>query len=250
MTGFGYCHVAISPMRAEASDRAEIVSQLLFGEPIEILEIHEQWRKIRSYIDNYEGWIDEKHLTPLREKAFFRWLDTITTEHQLIRRLQTPLGTMRIFRGAFVSVELTNTFSIGDHHYEWLDDEAPFPTSIVELAQDYLNTPYLWGGKSPFGIDCSGFMQVIHRLFDINLPRDAYEQQEHGSLIPFGEQQASDLVFFENASGKIHHVGLLINENEIIHASGFVRIDDFTKEGIIRRTDGYLSHRFHSIKRI
>lgn len=248
-TIFAYCCVAVSPMRKDASDASEMVSQLLFGEPVEVLKITDNWIQLRAYNDNYEGWVDEKHVRFLREKEFHKWLDGLTTEHQFQRLLQTESGPLRIVRGSFVPSEVSLTFSIGSEQYEWLDAETPFKQSKIDLAKEYLNTPYLWGGKHIFGIDCSGFTQIIHRLLDINLPRDAYQQVELGQTIPFGEQEAGDVAFFVNANGRVHHVGILLAPNEIIHASGFVRIDDFNQEGIIRRTDKKRTHQFYCIKR-
>lgn len=246
---FAYCCVAISPLRKEAADASEMVSQLLFGEPIEVLKIADNWIHIRTYSDNYEGWVDEKHVRFLREKEFYRWLDGLTTEHQFQRLLKTETGTLRIVRGSFVPSEVSPVFTIGSDQYEWLDTEVPFDQTKTAVALDYINTPYLWGGKHIFGIDCSGFTQIIHRLFDINLPRDAYQQVEHGQTIPFGEQEAGDVAFFVNANGRVHHVGILLAPNEIIHASGFVRIDDFDHEGISRRIDKKRTHQFYCIKR-
>lgn len=250
MRQFAYCFVAISPLRAEASDRSEMVSQCLFGEPLECISIENQWVKVRSYFDNYEGWMDVKHIHFLRDKAFNRWLDGLTTEHQLMRSLHTPLGPMRIVRGSFVPTEMNESFQIGDQQYAWLDQEEKQLDNAVDYALTYLNTPYLWGGKTPFGIDCSGFIQVIHRLVDVNLPRDAYQQYELGGDVPWGEQQTGDLAFFHNEAGKIHHVGLLLDAQTIIHASGFVRIDQFAQAGIIRTVDNVLSHRLAAIKRL
>lgn len=247
---FAFCHVAIAPIRAENSDRAEMVSQLLFGEPVEILENKDQWRKVRSMMDGYEGWTDEKLLLTLTEKEVYRWLDGITTEHAAERTILGPFGLQRIGRGAFVSVELTPHFAIGPHRYEWQDGEEPFPHAISDLAMSYLNTPYLWGGKTLWGIDCSGFTQIVYRIFDHNLPRDAYQQIEMGRDIPFAEKQPGDLAFFMNDAGRIHHVGILLENDTIIHASGFVRIDQLTEAGIIRVTDQQLTHRLNAIRRL
>lgn len=249
MEKFAYCKVAVSPVRADHSDRAEIVTQLLFGEIVTILEIHEQWLKIQSYADHYEGWIDGKQVRPLSKKEFSRWFDGMTTETALTRQLETPWGKQLITRGAFVPLE-GPAFNIGNDQFRFLDEEDELPSSPVELALRYENAPYLWGGKTPFGIDCSALMQLSFRFFGINLPRDASQQVDVGMEIPFGEQQAGDVAFFINQAGKIHHVGLLLSPDTIIHASGWVRIDDFSNEGILRRPDGEISHRFYCIKRL
>lgn len=251
ITKYFYCSFAISPLRKENSDASEIVSQLLFGEIVELIEEKEQWRKVRSFHDNYEGWTDVKLLSPLTQKEVNRWIDGLTIEHSDFRIVLGPKGKQILPKGSFRSVEKRTTFNIGNNNYTYLDDEnSIFPSSPAEFAVSYLNAPYLWGGKSAFGIDCSGLTQTVFRLFDKKIPRDAYEQEEMGIEITYGEHQKDDLVFFINATNKIHHVGILISENELIHAHGFVRIDDFTEEGIQQKDSKTLTHKLYSIKRV
>jgi cell wall-associated NlpC family hydrolase len=250
MEGFAYCKLAVAPVRAEASDRAEIVTQLLFGEVIEILGRDQQWMNVRTYHDNYEGWIDGKQVHALSQKEVSRWQDGLTIESSFVRRIGTPWGDQWITCGAFVPLENTGEFNIGRDRFTFLDAPQPAPKDIFELVQRYVNAPYLWGGKTPLGIDCSGLMQTVHRYFGINLPRDAAQQAEHGQEIAFGEHAAGDLAFFQNKNGRVNHVGLLLDEQTIVHASGWVRIDDFTAEGIFRRFDRQLSHSLYSIKRL
>lgn len=250
-----FCSASIAPLRSEPSDAAEMVSQLLFGEPVSVIENSEQWWKVRSLIDNYEGWTDFKLLTEVREKDLKRWMDGLTVEPSFSRTINGEFGKQRISRGSFVPFSDEKSFSIGKHEFSF-EDESNFEINsdrtqaVIDLATDYLNTPYLWGGKSTMGIDCSGLVQTVFRCVELNLPRDAYQQEEHGTSVDFDDRQAGDLVFFINSKQKVHHVGILINENEIIHAHGFVRIDDLTAQGIKRRTDDVLSHKFHSIKRL
>lgn len=243
-----FCKVSISPLRSGASDGAEMVSQLLFGEIITVQEINEPWAKVQTLADGYEGFIDFKHFQSLSEKEVRRWNEGLSTLKDRELRLQTPWGIQRVCRGSFVP-ESENDFQIGPHSYAWLDSPECKWDSPIDYAIDYLNTPYLWGGKSPFGIDCSGIVQVIYRFQGFNLPRDAHEQAEHGEEIDFEDRKAGDLAYFSK-NGKITHVGILDTADSIIHAAGFVRKDSFTRQGIVRSTDEILTHSLTCIRRL
>lgn len=245
-----YCKASIAPVRGDASDRAEMVTQLLFGELVEILETLNQWVKIRSFMDGYEGWIDSKQIQDLREKEVSRWLDGLVVEHSEFRIVDGPEGKQILPKGFFRPGDGEEVFHIGKFEYRFLNSEDPDPLSLIDFALTYLNAPYLWGGKTPFGIDCSGFTQQVHRVFHYQLPRDASQQQEVGQDIDFEDREAGDLAYFISDSGNIHHVGLLVNRDEIIHAHGYVRIDAFSSIGITRKIDGVHSHKLHSIKRL
>lgn len=247
---FGYCFVSISPVRAENSDRAEMVTQLLFGELIQIVEIKDNWTKIITYHDHYEGWIDTKHFIKLTDKEVKKWLDNQSFLLSESLQLKTPWGNQTIVRGAYVGIQ--NEFNIGNQFFsleENQDDKLNIP-SPFELATEYLNTAYLWGGKSPFGIDCSGLTQQVYRYFGLSLPRDASEQISIGRNIEFDEAQKNDLAFFKNKDGKIIHVGIIGDHHRIIHASGHVRNDLLTSEGILIESTQYFSHYLAEIKRV
>lgn len=247
---YAFCKASIAPVRGEASDHSEIVTQLLFGELVEITEVSNQWLKIRSFMDGYEGWIDSKQVQDLREKEFSRWLDGLVVEHSEFRIIEGPEGKQILPKGFFRPSDGEETFHIGKIPYRFLNEEEGVPNSIIDFAKSYLNAPYLWGGKTMFGIDCSGFMQQIHRVFNYQLPRNSSQQAELGLEIDFEDREAGDLAFFISEAGNIHHVGLLINKDEIIHAHGYVRIDDFSSKGITRKIDEVHSHKLHSIKRL
>lgn len=248
---FGYCKVSISPVRAENKDQAEIVTQLLFGEIIQIKEITGSWCKIITFFDNYEGWIDIKHFLPLTQKEVKRWSDGLDYEKSIVRTLVTPWGKQRIVKGSFIPFESEGEFKIGNDSFQFLEPALNDSyNSVYELAAEYLNTPYLWGGKSPFGIDCSGLTQIVFRFFEKNLPRDASQQIDHGMEVEFSEIISGDIAFFHNKEGRIIHVGILNGEGAIIHASGCVRIDKFTKEGIVHSETGYLTHSLNIVKRL
>jgi hypothetical protein len=249
-TQLAFCKVNISPVRANNSDVAEMVTQLLFGEIFEVLEFEKSWCQILIYKDNYEGFIDVKHIELLSPKESTRWLDSQTLEANLLRQLRTPWGIQWITRGAFVG-ESNQDFIIGNHSFSFIDNlpNVVF-NSISDLAIEFLNTPYLWGGKSPFGIDCSGFTQIVFRFFEINLPRDAYQQVELGLNVEFSEKLPGDLAFFTNNKGKVIHVGIILENNQIIHASGQVRIDNFIETGILNESKKEITHTLYAIKRV
>lgn len=248
---YAYCFVSSSPLRSEGRDTAEMVSQLLFGEPVQILEEQTPWVKVETVLDSYQGFADSKHFRALSEKEFKRWMDGLSILPSLTCELSTPWGMQHLVRGAFIPFERSKTFSIGKDQF--IFNEKPQVVtwkSIEEAALSYLNSPYLWGGKSPFGIDCSGFTQTVLRFFDINIPRDASQQVECGREIPFEEKESGDLAFFKNSADKIIHVGFCGEDNTFIHASGRVRVDKLTADGILHSETNELTHHLHSIRRM
>jgi len=245
---YGFCLVAIAPIRRAPSDTSEIVSQLLFGEPIEVQEYGRPWVKIQSYLDGYEGYIDGKHILPLTPKELKKWSDSKIYLATPFSYLQTPWGKQLISKGSLVGD--SPQFKIGDFDFELHASPLSSSNDLWENALDYLNSPYLWGGKSIFGIDCSGFTQAIFRLQGINLPRDAYEQEELGESIEFSESKSGDLAYFTNKEGKVIHVGIIGENNQIIHASGRVRIDELKENGIWNEEMELMTHSLSSIKRV
>ncbi|MFN5416313.1 MAG: NlpC/P60 family protein [Flavobacteriia bacterium] len=247
---FAFCKVAISPIRKENADPSEMVSQMLFGEVVEIIEIKDNWTNVRTFCDNYEGWTDTKHLLPLTTKELNRWLDGIGILGDLIAEIETPWGNQIITKGAFVPDNENDTFNIGNNQFKFISHFNKTKHELKSFALSYLNAPYLWGGKSPLGIDCSGFTQTVYRYIQKNIPRDAYQQADFGLEIPFSESELGDLAFFTNSKGKITHVGIILEDQKIIHASGWVRIDELKADGIYKSDSSEKTHDLFVIKRI
>jgi gamma-D-glutamyl-L-lysine dipeptidyl-peptidase len=255
---YGISNLSLAPVRAEASDKSEMVTQLLFGEHFEIIGKKNQWRKIRIAYDDYTGWVDEKQFISVPEEVYsrlsgqplFSTLDLV--QIVLSNNTMTPLvmgSNLPFFDGShcYLGDEKLNY----DGHVKELSPDHINKNSIVETAFTYLNSPYLWGGRSPFGIDCSGLTQMVYKLNGIRLKRDASQQAEQGYTLNFLEEaEPGDLVFFDNPEGKIIHVGILIPQGQILHASGKVRIDRLDHHGIFNEATKKYTHKLRLIKRL
>lgn len=244
---FAFCFVGIAPLRAKASDEAEIVSQLLFGESIRVHKLNNNWAEVSTIKDEYRGFVDPKQLLPLSELQFDEWALGNQYLSDFYTKIKSPHGPQIISRGSYIGNN--DKFQIGEWNYELEVHENKSYHSAWEIAKDYLNTPYLWGGKSVFGIDCSGFTQSVFRLIHIELPRDASQQALCGKKVKFNDQKSGDLAFFQNEDKRVTHVGIVGANSMIIHASGHVRIDTLSEDGIWNDTLSIHTHKLHSIRR-
>lgn len=251
---FGICNLANIPLRIEPSDRSEILSQVLFGEHFKIIERHNQWVKIKLFFDNYEGWVDEKQFKILSQADYTKLsneeivlnadlINYITNDSHFL--MPIPLGSSL----SFLKFPEINTD-------KYIFDGLKFSgqnkkSDIIATSHLYLNAPYLWGGKTPFGIDCSGFTQMVYKLNGYKLLRDAKQQVNQGEPLSFIEEsEPGDLAFFDNDEGNIIHVGIIMQNNYIIHACGRIRIDRLDHSGIFNAELNRHTHKLRVIKKI
>jgi cell wall-associated NlpC family hydrolase len=250
------CCVPVSPIRIEPSHKTEMVSQLLFGESCEILEDDKiPWIKIRCHFDGYEGWCPDSHLSLVNAGPYENGRMNLTADW--VTHLEFNGSGMMVPMGSTIPRMKAKGGIWGDHEIfcegeGWDPDKAGKDAgSISQVALKFLNTAYLWGGKTVFGIDCSGYTQTVCKFFGIRLLRDAHQQALQGETIGcLEESQIGDLAFFDNPEGFIVHVGILLSRQEIIHASGKVRIDKIDDSGIIHSENLKRTHHLKVLKRV
>ncbi|MBL7113316.1 MAG: C40 family peptidase [Bacteroidales bacterium] len=258
---FGIVPTAFTPVRQDPSEQSEQITQLLFGELCEIHNDKKNWYYIRSAYDNYEGWIDQKMISLLDETTYKNLLQSkpfiisepfsSVTRDGSMSHLIVPSGS-----AAYQFQEKEKSFTNGTNKYRFEQEPSPvdassLTTGIEETAETFINTPYLWGGKSTFGCDCSGLVQTVFKIYGMVLPRDTAEQVNSGETLPFlNDAKSGDLAFFDNEEGEIIHVGILLDKKRIIHASGQVRLDAIDQEGIYNKELGRYTHKLRTIKKI
>lgn len=249
------CPLSVIPVRKEPGDRSELVSQMLFGETATVIDSNDKWLKIKTDHDQYEGWVDKKQLEPCSDHDIFE--KKINTAPLLIVQNEHN-GFVFLPAGAILRLNGESEIICGSRRYQCKPEDLTNATTPMEIALGafiFLDTPYLWGGRTLMGMDCSGFTQLIYRMHGTAIPRDAYQQAETGELISFADEaQTGDLAFFDNAEGRITHVGIIIHqqsgEKTIIHASGKVRMDRLDHQGIFNAETGSYSHNLRTIRRI
>jgi len=247
---YGITLLATVPCRKEPSDKSEMISQLLFGDFFMIEEQQEKWTRIRNYYDRYESWIGNKQYIEIPRNTYEKLSNAHLSRCSELsgtlkvngEKIIIPLGSLLPLSGGNSLIENVdiNAMSVKSHQLQMRD--------AIEMM---MNAPYLWGGKTIFGIDCSGFTQLIFSLLGKPLPRDAWQQAEVGEVISFIEEaQEGDLAFFENAEKKIIHAGIILRDAKIVHASGKIRIDKLDHLGIYNHELNTYTHKLRIIRRV
>lgn len=254
---FAFCHLSVVPLRSSPSNKSEQLSQLLFGETVELLETKGlQWSKVRCTWDNCIGWALSKQLTPITINESKLFEERYAYCLDLFQPLMTDEHSMPIPIGSRLPDFDGIKFSFNGQIYRY-SGQAVFPENltpkaakVIKIAMRYLRAPFQWGGRSPLGIDAPGFTQMVFKLVGIHLLRTPELQVHQGELIDFNEQsQPGDLAFFENKAGNISHVGILLQDGKIIHTYEQVRIDKLDHYGIFNVAENRYTHRLRVIKR-
>lgn len=265
---FGISLQSVIPVRTEPAHRSEMVTQVLFGELFRVLENRTGWSRIRMEYDGYEGWIDQLQASVVDEQEFLRLENSPTAVTLDLVQLiadETANTLIPVIIGSSLPGYHDQRTRAGRNifHYEGLvagsllnmtppvKDPSQARQHVKDDAMLFLNAPYLWGGRTPFGIDCSGFVQAVFKLQGIKLLRDAALQSSQGEPVSLlAESETGDLAFFEDEAGSIIHVGIIIDRQRIIHCSGKVRIDSLDHEGIYNQGLQRYTHRLRLIRRI
>jgi hypothetical protein len=248
-------------MRAEPSHKSELVNQVLFGEIFKVLDYNEKthWAKIELLHDDYQGWIDALQIKPINEEAYLM-LKALPPQYSLdmvdlVMKVADSEMVTCLMGSMIRGINPEGLFTYGDTQYNFsgpLSSPDYFKRyRIIEAALTYLNAPYLWGGRTHFGVDCSGLVQMAYRQAGILLPRDAYQQAKLGQPLSFIEESLpGDLAFFDNEEGRITHVGILLENNKILHASSQVKIDLLDQTGIFSKELNRHTHRLRLITNV
>jgi len=259
---FGFCNVSVIPLRSDPFEHSEMISQVLFGELLVVEEKKKKWCRIKLVDDGYEGWISNMQYQLIPESVFKKNSNSNPVFcYELVQLLinKTENSLIPIVIGSSFYGFKDDSFSISGTDYNFMGEvknpedykKENLRNELISTAKIYLNAPYLWGGKTPFGIDCSGFTQIVCKINGIPILRDASQQAGQGETLNLlSEAKAGDLAFFDNEDGEINHTGILLGDNQIIHASGKVRIDKIDHEGIYNTSLGSYTHKLRLIKKI
>ena len=247
---YGIGHLSVVPVRALAENASEMLTQLLYGDHFKIIETKKNWTKVRIAFDNTEGWIGNNQFVEITKDQFTKLENNKSPQYSsdLVAFTNNKDQVLiPVLLGSLVSNSqfLSHVFEGG------FMNGSGAKSNLISTALNYLNAPFLWGGKTPFGIDDAGLSQMVYRINGYNIPRFAAEQSKEGEVLSFIEEsEPGDLAFFDDKEGNIVHVGIIMKDNYIIHAHGKVRVDRIDHTGIFNTDEGKYSHQLRVIKKI
>ena len=247
------CENVFVPLRSGPSHKTEMLSQVLFGERYSVIDKAGTWMKIETLFDKYMGWIDMDQIqhSPDEGRSYGYVLNRSLLCYKNDKTKMILEPGCEIFNPDFEHKTFfngQNQFTTGqEFNKNFISTDEP----VTDSAIKFINSPYIWGGRIPSGIDCSGLTQLVYKIHGIQIPRDSWKQAEAGRSIDFiDEAEPGDLVFFDNDRGKISHVGMILSRGQVIHASGRVRIDSIDHQGIFKPEIGGYSYKLRTIRRI
>lgn len=255
---YGICPLSIVPIRSSSSEKSEMISQILFGEVVEVIDRKgKQWVKVRCQLDNFIGWVSSHQLKAITPSEFETFQEKFAFNLDVMQPVMANTHFIPITLGGRLPNFDGIRFRLGEEAFTF-SGQAVFPEDIepnadfiIKIGKRFLNAPYLWGGRSPFGIDSDGLVQLVYNVSGLSLPREVAQQVHIGHLVDFIEEALpGDLAFFENRNGKITHTGIILPDQLILHSYGKVRIDRIDHFGIFNEERSVYTHRLRVVKRI
>ena len=237
---FGIINLNIVPLRLKDDAKSEMISQLFFGEILTIIVKSEKRSFVESNLDKYRGWIRNLHFKTITKNQS----DKIESQRKVFSFTEIKLAKKNDIIEVPTGSLISSSGFLG-YKYNVVNSNVKFK----KIAKGFLNSPYLWGGKTKNGVDCSGLIQSIYKTKNIILPRDAKDQMKVGYIVS-KKFRLGDLAFFGESKKKITHVGMLLDNNKILHSYGWVRIDKLKDDGIYNDEEKKITHRLQIVKRI
>jgi cell wall-associated NlpC family hydrolase len=255
---FAICKLSIAPVRSSASHRSEMRSQLLFGEVVRVLETKDrQWAHILQPEDGFSGWVATNQLRAITAEEAEHYQTDFAFALELYQPILARDHFLPVSFGARLPAFDGMHFRFGEERYTFsgqavfAKDIAPKPELVIKLARKLLNVPFLWGGRTPLGIDAPALVQLAFQVTGVNLPRTVEAQVNCGEPVDFVQQsQAADLAFFDALGGRVNHTGLILPGSRILHCYERVRIDAIDHYGIYNFELGRYTHRLRIVKRL